>query len=499
MKMKHIYRIFSLALFVLAFATANAQQMAQTNLYLVNRYIMNPANAGDKEQLSGYLSHRQQWVNIEGAPRTSILSVHSLVGKNVGFGGTVVSDKTDIFERLSVNLSYAYHIRFSKKIKHSLSLAVSGGFLQNKINVTDVKVASPGDVVISPGKFNGITFNVDAGLRYNIYGLEIGAAVPQIFENSIKYKREIENQYYKLVRHYLFFAGYKINVAKHNWFVEPSGVYRYFPYSKSQFDANLNFYYKDIAWVGGTYRYDAGYVVSAGFKVAEQISIAYAYEFGTTGIAAQSAGSHEAMIGFHLFNRKDKKQDEELARLDESQVSILTMVDSLNHRVDSLYALQNANGKADAEQQAAIEETIKKIDQVESKLNTVEGKVSTLGAEVDLMKLRIDTLEVVGTYKEVIRSVDPGTGKEKIDSRPLEKGYYVVIESFRSFENAERYLKAFTERGEKAIVVHNTERGWYYCYLKKFDDLKTALAAMEQTRKSGFEDAWVHIYKGAKK
>lgn len=498
MKMKNIYRIFSLALLMLLFAKANAQQMAQTNLYLVNRYIMNPANAGDQAQLSGYLSHRQQWVNIEGAPRTSILSVHSLVGKNVGFGGTIISDKTDIFERLSVNLSYAYHIKFSKKIKHSLSLAVSGGFLQNKIEVSDVKVANPSDIVLSPGKFSGMTFNVDAGLRYNIYGLEIGAAVPQLLETKVKYKREVADQYYQLVRHYLFFAGYKINIAKHNWYVEPSGLYRYFPYSKSQFDANLNIYFKDIAWVGGTYRYDAGYVVSAGLKVAEQISIAYAYEFSNSGIASQSSGSHEAMLGFHLFNRKDKKQDEEIARLDESQLSILSMVDSMNQRIDSLYALQDSARKANPQQQKEIDEAAKRLDLVEKQMNAFEGRLSDVSTEVDFMKMRLDTMEIKGAYKQVTRTIDTNTGKEKLETRPLDRGYYVVIESFRNFDNAERYLKAFNERGDKAIVVHNLERGWYYCYLKKFDDLKTALAAMEETRKNGFEDAWVHIYKDGK-
>ena len=55
----------------------------------------------------------------------------------------------------------------------------------------------------------------------------------------------------------------------------------------------------------------------------------------------------------------------------------------------------------------------------------------------------------------------------------------MVIESFRNFDNAERYLKAFNERGEKAIVVHNVERGWYYCYMKKFNDLKNLITSLE--------------------
>jgi seryl-tRNA synthetase len=204
------------------------------------------------------------------------------------------------------------------------------------------------------------------------------------------------------------------------------------------------------------------------------------------------------MIGFHLFSRKNQKQDEEIARLDESQMSILIMVDSLNHRIDSLYALQDSAGKANPEQQKAIEDAVKRIDQVEHQMKAFEGQLSDVETEVDFMKMRLDTMAVKGSYKQVTRVMDMNTGKEKIQSVPLDRGYYVVVESFRSFDNAERYIKAFNERGEKAIVVHNVDRAWYYCYLKKFDDLKTALAAMEETRKNGFEDAWVHIYKDGK-
>jgi septal ring factor EnvC (AmiA/AmiB activator) len=174
------------------------------------------------------------------------------------------------------------------------------------------------------------------------------------------------------------------------------------------------------------------------------------------------------------------------------------MVDSLNSRIDSLYALQDSAGKANPEQQKEIAEAVKRIDLVENQMKAFEGQLSDIETDVDFMKMRLDTLEIKGSYKQVTRVMDMNTGKEKIQSVPLEKGYYVVVESFRSFDNAERYIKAFNERGEKAIVVHNVERKWYYCYLNKFDDLKTALVAMEATRKNGFDDAWVHIYKGGK-
>jgi len=94
-----------------------------------------------------------------------------------------------------------------------------------------------------------------------------------------------------------------------------------------------------------------------------------------------------------------------------------------------------------------------------------------------------------------VKKINNNEGKEEIVEVELASGYYVVIESFRSVENADRYVNAFNERGSKAIVVHNKKRGWYYVYLRKYDDLQTALGAMQVVRKNGFADAWVHVYK----
>ena len=50
-------------------------------------------------------------------------------------------------------------------------------------------------------------------------------------------------------------------------------------------------------------------------------------------------------------------------------------------------------------------------------------------------------------------------GEEEIVEVELAEGFYVVIESFRSIENADRYTTAFNDRGSKAIVVHFVGKG----------------------------------------
>jgi type IX secretion system PorP/SprF family membrane protein len=73
-----------------------AQQDPHYTQYMYNMNIINPAYAGSKENLSFGLLYRKQWVEIEDAPTTVTLSGSMPVGKNVGVGLSIISDKIKI-------------------------------------------------------------------------------------------------------------------------------------------------------------------------------------------------------------------------------------------------------------------------------------------------------------------------------------------------------------------------------------------------------------------
>ena len=64
----------------------NAQQSPHYTQYMYNMNVINPAYAGSKDNMAGSFMYRQQWVGLEGAPKTATFSIHSPVGKNVGLG-----------------------------------------------------------------------------------------------------------------------------------------------------------------------------------------------------------------------------------------------------------------------------------------------------------------------------------------------------------------------------------------------------------------------------
>ena len=75
---------------------------------MYNMNVINPAYAGSKENLSFGLLYRKQWVDIEGAPSTFSLSGSSPVGKNVGIGLSLISDKIGPVQENNVYGDFSY-------------------------------------------------------------------------------------------------------------------------------------------------------------------------------------------------------------------------------------------------------------------------------------------------------------------------------------------------------------------------------------------------------
>lgn len=472
--------VTSLSLMLIAFA-GFAQQLPLNNLYYENRFLFNPANAGDQGYLVGFLNHRRQWVGLEGAPVTNILSVHSPLGnKNIGLGGTLSSDRTDLFQRVAGSFSYAHRFNFSKEILHSIAFGASVGFVDYRLNLADAKVDDPSDILLTSNTKQGTTFNVDFGFRYNLRGLELGFAVPQLFETKIRYSSPGEdNRKFTLSRAMIGYLGYKFAI-KDKWYIQPSVLMRTSA-KPMQIDGNLNLSYKDIVWLGATYRTQGGFIPSIGFKIADQFTVAYSYEFaGGDAIASRGNGSHEVMAGFRLSgkNKKGEEMEKSIEDLKNNQLNMQSQLDSLKAEQTRLKESDNAqNGKLDDHQQ--------RIEKLEREIKDVDKKIQ------NQKPAEIDTNKVKDMLKRMIKDTD---GSYK--GVELEKGYYVVIESFKEIKRAEKAIDLWTKKNVKAIIVHNEKRGWYYVYSERFDALDPALKEMQKVRSSGLQDkAWVHIYK----
>ena len=70
-----------------------AQQIPQLSQFMINDFAVNPAIAGMNDYYQIKTSVRNQWVGIEDAPKTTLLSIYGRSSDHVGLGGSVFNDQ----------------------------------------------------------------------------------------------------------------------------------------------------------------------------------------------------------------------------------------------------------------------------------------------------------------------------------------------------------------------------------------------------------------------
>ena len=123
--------IFTLSIGCMLTGLAFTQQVTLTNHYMVNPHYYNPAYAGSAGQATAFLGVRKQFVGIKSAPVSEYLSLNSPIMKNMGAGGIISIDQTDILERFYGRLSYSYKIKIGED--HDISLEIGRASCRERV------------------------------------------------------------------------------------------------------------------------------------------------------------------------------------------------------------------------------------------------------------------------------------------------------------------------------------------------------------------------------
>ena len=325
-------------LFFIAFiciaAKGTAQQRPHYTQYILNNYILNPALTGIENYVDVKASGRDQWVGLNGAPRTAYLTVHGPIGKkdlkttatsfevpgenprgnsywenytssepHHGVGLTVINDQTGLLSRFSGTVSYAYHLGLSPKL--NLSAGFAGGISKISYDRSKATPNDPADPALGGGNgvISKIRPDVSAGLWLYSADYFVGLSVQQVIPQKLSFA---DDAIYggKLIPHLFATAGYRYLVSD-DVNILPSLMVKYVSGSneKVQFDVNAKAQYRDLLWIGGSYRIKDGYAAMAGLNVGNTFNVGYAYDFTPTPLHTASKGTHELIIGFLIGNK----------------------------------------------------------------------------------------------------------------------------------------------------------------------------------------------------
>jgi type IX secretion system PorP/SprF family membrane protein len=303
--MKSIKALFIFLLITGAGKSAMAQQEAMYTQYMFNMLAINPAYAGSRNVASVTALYRDQWVGMEGAPRTGTLTLDApLDDKHLGLGIQVYNDRIGITNTTGGYFSYAYRIRFDQG---TLAFGLQGGLSQYRADFTSVALntGSPVDVAFSQN-INKMLLNFGTGIYYSTDRFYLGLSSPQLLNNKLSDLTVQEDNSFAGQHLHVFLAtGYVFPVNEDLNF-KPSVLLKGVRGAPLEADLNATLWIRDVIAIGAQYRTEASIAGLIELQVSPQFKIGYAYDSSTTKLVQYNSGSHEIMLRYEFGFPKGK-------------------------------------------------------------------------------------------------------------------------------------------------------------------------------------------------
>lgn len=278
---------------------AAAQQDPMLSQYMFNGLYLNPAYAGSHDYWSSTLSFRSQWVGFDGAPTTLIAAVDGPIrSKNMGLGAILMHDQIGVTRQNTAVFNYAYQIKTSNTSK--FALGVNAAISQFSADFSDpdfVVWDQETDAVYQNSRSSKILPRFGVGAYYFGKKYYLGLSVPTIFayQKGVDFNIDLSRASF-LRRHYMFTAGYVFDTNSEIK-LKPSILLKYVQNAPLEMDLNFSTVYKDMIWVGASWRTGDAVVLLLEYQANQRFRVGYAYDITTNKLRHYSAGSHEIMIG----------------------------------------------------------------------------------------------------------------------------------------------------------------------------------------------------------
>ena len=293
-------RIINLALLAFVSLTANAQQDSQYTQYMYNTININPAYAGSRGAMSIFGLHRQQWVGLEGAPKTNAFSINTPINNSkLGLGVSFVNDELGVMKDNTLSVDLSYTIDLDNR-DNKLSFGIKGSANMLDVKFSDLNIYNPNDPYFREDIQSQFSPNFGAGIYYHNQKAYVGLSVPRFLQTDRYDDNTFSSMQTKM--HYYLMGGYVFDLNPELQF-KPAVLLKAVTGAPLQADVTANFLIHKKLTLGAAYRLDAAWSALAGFQITDGLMIGYAYDGDTTRLAHYNSGSHEVFLRFELFNR----------------------------------------------------------------------------------------------------------------------------------------------------------------------------------------------------
>lgn len=286
--------------------TAQAQYEPQFTQYFNNEQFINPAYAGSRGYAATSLLYRDQWVGIEGAPKTGTFGFHAPFAQDkMGLGICMLNERIAVTNQTAVFLNYAYHLKATEN--STLSFGLQGGLINVKEELTDLIIIDPNDPEFANDIPNKLMPNFGFGTYYHTDKFYAGFSMPRFLKNQIDPTtlKNVSNKVNIHDWHYYLYSAYVFD-ASEGVKCKPSVMIKAVQGAPAVADINFNVLFKEMFWVGVSYRTSDAVALLTQYQLTKQLRFGYSYDYALTDLSQYTGGTHEFTIGYDFSFDKAK-------------------------------------------------------------------------------------------------------------------------------------------------------------------------------------------------
>lgn len=287
-----------------------AQTDALFSQYYAVPTFYNPAATGRTDFVNIRGGARLQWVGIDNAPQTYLLTADmpfKVFNRRIGLGLVANTESIGLYRTLSVDAQFGYKFRkWGGEFTAALQLGIyDQSFRGSEVILPDDDDYHQGtDDGVPTRDLHGTAFNLGAGVWYEHRHWWVGLSCRHLTSPTVTLQGEQGEQTeanvyeFKASRTAYFMAGGNIPVRNTLFEIMPSVLAGTdFSFFTAEIDARAR--YNKFLSFGLGYRWKDALTVSLAAEI-KNFYIGYAYGYPLSEISRASSGSHEIFAGYRL-------------------------------------------------------------------------------------------------------------------------------------------------------------------------------------------------------
>jgi len=302
--MKKILFVLSL---VFVAVLGYGQQERQYTQFMYNKLSFNPGYAGSFDAASLTGIYRNQWIGLDGAPKSVTVSFDApLKNDRVGVGLNLHTNKIGITNTVTADGSYAYRIKMGTG---SLGIGVMASIRYFRNDYSDSRLIATQDIGTDGGipteQTSKYLPNFGAGLFYSTEKFYAGVSVPRLLNNNIDFS-SLNPKVGREFRHVYAMTGVLLKMSEKIQ-LQPQVLFKFVSNAPLDADLNLNLIFDKRFTIGATYRLggdddSAGESIDliASAYLTQNLMLGFSYDITMSGLKQANNGSIEAILKYNF-------------------------------------------------------------------------------------------------------------------------------------------------------------------------------------------------------